>query len=55
MEQNNNNNSNNNNTSDSLYSYSYINEDNQERNPNYYEKQESGNQNYTNSGAYTNT
>lgn len=54
MEQNNNN-SNNNNTSDSLYSYSYINENNQERNPNYYEKKESENQNYTNSGAYTNT
>ena len=42
MEENNNNNSNN--TSDSLYSYSYINEDNQERNPNYYEKKESENQ-----------
>lgn len=55
MEQNNNNNSNNNNTSDSLYSYSYINEDNQERNPNYYERKEAENQNYTNSGAYTNT
>lgn len=35
------NNSNNSNTSDSLYSYSYINEENQERNPNYYEKKES--------------
>ncbi|MEG0962745.1 MAG: trypsin-like peptidase domain-containing protein [Lachnospiraceae bacterium] len=29
-----------NNTSDSLYSYSYKNQDNQERNPNYYEKKE---------------
>lgn len=47
-----NNNSNNNNTSDSLYSYSYINEDNQERNPNYYERKESENY-YTNSSTYT--
>lgn len=47
-----NNNSNNNNTSDSLYSYSYINEDNQERNPNYYERKESENY-YTNASSYT--
>ena len=47
-----NNNSNNNNTSDSLYSYSYINEDNQERNPNYYERKESENY-YTNASTYT--
>ena len=47
-----NNNSNNNNTSDSLYSYSYINEDNQERNPNYYERKESENY-YTSSSTYT--
>lgn len=43
----------NDNTSDSLYSYSYINEDNQERNPNYYEKKESDNQYYTNEHIYT--
>lgn len=57
MEENNynnsNNNSNNSNTSDSLYSYSYINQNNQERNPNYYERKESENQYYANSGAYT--
>ena len=35
-----NNNSDNNNNSDSLYSYSYLNQENQERNPNYYERQE---------------
>lgn len=51
MDQNNNNS--NNNTSDSLYSYSYINEDNQDRNPNYYEKKESENQYYNSSTAYT--
>ncbi len=41
------------NTSDSLYSYSYINEDNQERNPNYYEKKESKNEYYTNEHTFT--
>lgn len=43
-------------SSSSIYSYSYLNQDNQERNPNYYEKKEadSGNaqQNYT-AGGYT--
>ena len=54
MEENNNNNSSNNsNTSDSLYSYSYINEDNQERNPNYYERRESEKQYDTNWNTYT--
>lgn len=38
-----NNNNTNNNNSDSLYSYSYVNQENQERNPNYYEKKEEEN------------
>ncbi len=36
----NNDNGNLSNQSDSLYSYSYLNQENQERNPNYYERQE---------------
>lgn len=46
MENNNNNNNNNNNSqhSDSLYSYSYLNEENQDRNPNYYERREENSQ-----------
>lgn len=48
-----NNNSDNNNNSDSLYSYSYLNQENQERNPNYYERQEA-NQPFTgNERTYT--
>ncbi len=38
------NNNDNNNSSDSLYSYSYLNQENQERNPNYYERQEENHQ-----------
>lgn len=58
-----NNNTNNTNNTDSLYSYSYINGDNQEQNPNYYEKQESEkqmfesqtSQNQNNTEGYTYT
>lgn len=38
------NNNSSNNNSDSLYSYSYLNQENQERNPNYYERQEENHQ-----------
>ena len=40
----NNNNNNNSQHSDSLYSYSYLNEENQDRNPNYYERREENSQ-----------
>lgn len=44
--------SDNNNNSDSLYSYSYINQENQERNPNYYERQEENHQSPTSERTY---